>query len=575
MGFEGVAGSISETATGRPKTMNGLIAEREAPRGTTERVLLGNEAVAQGAVDSRVAAAYAYPGTPSTEVLEYLLRLPLGGIDGAGRPVTRWAANEKTAYEAALGTSMAGGRALVAMKHVGLNVAADPFINSALLDLHAGLVLVVADDPGMHSSQNEQDSRFYAEMARVPCLEPATQQEAYDMTREAFELSERFRTPVVVRLVTRLAHSRTAVRLRPPGAPAPRLRPSDPSAWTLLPANARRRWRAVLERQEAIGRHLAESEHTALTLRPGARLGVVTAGVARGYFLEALEEFTELDEKPSHLHVGVYPAPEEALRRLAASVSTILVLEDGQPFLERRLRGVLPSGVEVIGRETGAVPPDGELDPDRVRRALGLPERACAALAEPLELPARPPQLCVGCPHRDSFAVLERALQGRDDVLVAGDIGCYTLGALPPFRALDSCVCMGASIGMALGAAEAGVRPVVAVIGDSTLLHSGLPPLLDAAVADAPMTVLLVDNEAVAMTGAQDTVAPSSWLEPVVLGLGVHPDHCRVIEAHPKRVDEAAEVLAQEIDHPGLSVVIATRECIEHARLRKVGRRAG
>ena len=314
-----------------------------------------------------------------------------------------------------------------------------------------------------------------------------------------------------------------------------------------------------------------------LTLRPGADLGVVTTGLARGYLLEASNG---LEERPSHLHVGAYPVPEEALRRLAASVETILVLEEGQPLLERRLRGILPTAVEVIGRETGALPADGELTPDTVRAALGLAERPCAELAEPLVLPARPPQLCTGCPHRDSFTALEAGARhggrhrgtGRSDgPLVTGDIGCYTLGALPPFRAIDSCVCMGASIGMARGAADAGVRPVVAVIGDSTFLHSGIQPLLDAATADTDMTVLILDNGAVGMTGAQDTVAPSSRLEPIALAVGVHPDRCAVVDAHPRKVDQMTEVLKQAIEHRGLSVVIAARECIEHARQRKRG----
>jgi len=554
--------------------MSNLIAARET---STQRVLLGDEAVAQAAVDAGLSAAYGYPGTPSTEIMEHLLRRSRRATPGEG-PLARWCANEKTAYESALGAAMAGGRALVVMKHVGLNVAADPFMNSALLDLHAGLVVAVADDPGMHSSQNEQDSRAYAEMAHVPCLEPATQQEAYDMTRRAFELSERFRTPVLVRMVTRLAHSRTAVTLRPPAPERPHLLPADPTAWTLLPANARRRWRVVLDRQRAIERYLAkegaEADLSMLTLRPGADLGVVTTGLARGYLLEALNG---LEERPSHLHVGAYPAPEEALRRLAASVDTILVLEEGQPLLERRLRGILTTAVEVIGRETGALPQDGELTPDTVRAALGLAERPHAELTEPLVLPGRPPQLCTGCPHRDSFTALDRALGAVDGMeqsggpLVTGDIGCYTLGALPPFRAIDSCVCMGASIGMARGAADAGVRPVVAVIGDSTFLHSGIQPLLDAATDDTDMTVLILDNGAVGMTGAQDTVAPSSRLEPIALAVGVHPDCCVVVDAHPRKLDQMTEVLQQAIEHRGLSVVIAARECIEHARLRKRG----
>jgi len=533
---------------------------------TTERILLGDEALAQGAVDAGLAAAYGYPGTPSTEIMEYLLRLHDQG-DG---PHASWCANEKTAYEAALGAAMAGGRALVVMKHVGLNVAADPFINSALLDLHAGLVVAVADDPGMHSSQNEQDSRLYAEMARIPCLEPATQQEAYTMTRDAFELSERFRTPVLIRLVTRLAHSRTAVTTRPPVAERPRMRPVDSADWTLLPANARRRWRVVLGRQGAIQDAVA-ADHTNLTLRPGSRLGVITTGIARNYFLEVLEE---LGEKPSHLHIGAYPEPEEKLRRLAQEVETLLVLEEGRPIVEHRLHGIVPSGLEVIGRETGAVPRDGELDPDLVRAALGLPERPHLKVTgtEPLELPSRPPQLCSGCPHRDSFTALQKALDGIEGAVVTGDIGCYTLGALPPFRAIDSCVCMGASVGMAKGAADAGAHPVVAVIGDSTFFHSGIQPLLDAATANTDMTVLILDNGAVGMTGAQDTVAPASRLETLALALGVHPDHCVVIDAHPRKLDAMVEVMRREIAYHGTSVVIAVRECIEHARKRKGGK---
>ncbi|MGD2116637.1 MAG: indolepyruvate ferredoxin oxidoreductase, partial [Acidobacteriota bacterium] len=414
--------------------MSPRLAERTS---TTERILLGDEAVAQGAVDAGLTAAYGYPGTPSTEIMEHLL----GVAAGDEHLTASWCANEKTAYECALGASMAGGRALVVMKHVGLNVAADPFVNSALLDLHAGLVLAVADDPGMHSSQNEQDSRFYAAMARVPCLEPATQQEAYDMTREAFELSERFRTPVMVRLVTRLCHSRTAVTTRPPIPRRARMRPSDPSDWTLLPANARRRWRVVLERQGAIEEHLAGSPYSALTVRSesrsgarsesgsGPRLGVITAGLGRNYFLEALPG---LADKPSHLHVGAYPEPEDKLRRLAGSVDTILVLEEGRPILEQRLLGIVRPGATVIGRVSGHLPADGELTPDLVNRALGLPELPHLSLGgsggpgavaedDDLKLPARPPQLCTGCPHRDSFTALRRALEGRSDALVTGD----------------------------------------------------------------------------------------------------------------------------------------------------------
>lgn len=547
---------------------------------STEVLLLGDEAVAEGALDAGIAAAYGYPGTPATEIVE---RLQVRAADGAG-PLVAWCANEKSAYEQALGVSLAGRRSLVVMKHVGLNVAADPFVSSALLDLRGGLVLAIADDPGMASSQNEQDSRVYAELARVPCFEPADPQEAYDMTREAFELSERFATPVMVRLVTRLAHCRAPVRVRTAAPVSTVERPRSRQDWVLLPGNARRRWREVLRRQLPLEREAESSFHDLLTLQPNdSSLGVVTAGVARGDYLECLGELhAELGVRPSHLHVGLYPEPVEKLRRIAEHVDVLLVLEEGRPWLERRLRGVVPPRVEIRGRESGHLPPDGGLTSDLVRTALGLPERS-ARPSPGLSLPARPPRLCDGCPHRDSFTALEQALghseDGRRRGTVVGDIGCYTLGALPPFQILDTCVSMGASVGMAKGLAELRDggpnpvdRPVIAVIGDSTFLHSGIPALLEAAAADTDMTVLILDNSAVAMTGAQDPVAPASGLELLLLGLGVHPDHCRVVQAHPRRVDAMAQVLREEISHPGLSVVVAVRECIEHARRRKASK---
>jgi len=524
-----------------------------------EQVWLGDEAVAEGAVDAGVTAAYGYPGTPSTEILEHLLRRSRS----SGRPVASWCANEKTAYEAALGVSMAGRRALVAMKHVGLNVAADAFVNSALVDLEGGLVVVVADDPGMHSSQNEQDTRWLADFARVPCLEPADAQQAYEATREAFDLSERFRVPVVVRLVTRLAHGRQAVRPAPARPESPLALRADPSAWILLPVNARRQWRKLLEAHDAMRSWSEESPWQVLRLRPErGGLGVVTTGIARNHLLEALGgDLAGI----SHLQVGAYPVPEGLLRRLAAHADRLVVLEEGYPYVERLLRGVFPPPIEVAGKTTGAVPLAGELTPDAVRAALGIPRRE--PMAPPgFAVPARPPQLCTGCPHRDSFDAIREALAGIDTALVTSDIGCYTLGALPPYRAIQSCVCMGASVGMARGAADAGVHPAVAVIGDSTFLHSGVTALMDAVAADADMTLVILDNETVGMTGQQATVLPGSRLEPVVLGVGVDPAHCHVVEANPRKVHEIADVLRREIAHRGLSVVIAVRTCIQAAK---------
>jgi indolepyruvate ferredoxin oxidoreductase alpha subunit len=533
-----------------------------------QKVLLGDEAVALAAVHAGLTAAYSYPGTPATEIMESLQHL----ATGRERPVAEWCANEKTAYEAALGVSFAGKRALVSMKHVGLNVAADPFLNSAIVSVHGGLVVVVADDPGMHSSQNEQDSRLYADFARTLCLEPADQQEAYDMTREAFDLSERFAVPVMVRLVTRLAHSRAVVevgeaRAENPGAAVP-----DPAAWILLPSNARRQWRRLLERQPAMLAWSEASSHN--WLQPGAGhrdLGVITCGVARNYFFENRDD---LDGELPHLHIGAYPLPVQHIRALARQVAAVLVLEDGYPVLESRLAGLLPHALEVRGKLSGALPPDGELSPEIVRQALGLPLRPGVVLDGP-PLPGRPPQLCGGCPHRDAYQALNHVMHDFTTGVVTSDIGCYTLGALPPYQAIQSCVCMGASIGMARGAADAGRKPAVAVIGDSTFLHSGMPALLDAAAADADMTLLILDNEATAMTGGQAPLVPSSRLADIVRGLGVPPEHCHVLRAHPSQEAANETILRREMAHGGLSVLILVRECVETLKRKKRVARAG
>ena len=257
---------------------------------------------------------------------------------------------------------------------------------------------------------------------------------------------------------------------------------------------------------------------------------------------------------PSHLHVGAYPVPAEAVRMLAGHVRRVLVIEDGYPFVERQLRGLIPPAVEIQGRESGQLPPDGELTPDLVRHALGLASRPGVELPG-FTPPSRPPQLCQGCPHCDMFQALNRALDGYAESVVTSDIGCYTLGALPPYNAIESCVCMGASVGMAKGAADAGIRPVVAVIGDSTFLHSGFTPLMDAVAANTDMTLLILDNEVVAMTGGQPTLLPSSRIEPLLRGLGVDADHLHVVQAHPRQVDVIADLLRREIEHRGLSVV--------------------
>jgi indolepyruvate ferredoxin oxidoreductase alpha subunit len=528
----------------------------------SEMVLLGDEAVALAAIHAGLTAAYAYPGTPSTEILEYLVRYR----KQHGAPHAAWCANEKTAYEEALGVSFAGRRAMTSMKHVGLNVAADPFMNSAIVSINGGLVVVVADDPGMHSSQNEQDTRYYADFARIICLEPANQQEAYDMTRDAFDLSERFAIPVLVRLVTRLAHSRAVVRVRDARPQNAVQKAPVPASWILLPSNARRQWRSLLERQPQFLEWSEDGAYNHMRLNPDRRdLGVITTGIARNYYLENLDE---LGYQPPHLHIGAYPVPVEMVRRLLGHVARVLLLEEGYPFVERMLRGIVPPDVEILGKESGHLPPDGELTPDIVRRAFGLRERRGQEIAG-LSLPNRPPQLCAGCPHADSFDAIKQAVASFAAPVITSDIGCYTLGALPPYNAVESCVCMGASVGMAKGAAEAGLKPAIALIGDSTFLHSGVTPLMDAVAADTDMTLIILDNETTGMTGGQPTILPRTRIEPLVRGLGVDPAHCHVITAHHKDTETNREIIRREVEHPGLSVIIAVRECIETIKVKK------
>jgi indolepyruvate ferredoxin oxidoreductase alpha subunit len=526
------------------------------------QVLLGDEAVALGAVHAGLSAGYSYPGTPASEIMEFLVRL----ADKEGGFKASWSVNEKVAFEEALGASFAGKRALVSFKHVGLNVAADPFMNSAMTGANGGLVVVSADDPGMHSSQNEQDSRFYARFAQILCFEPADHQECYDMTREAFDISENLGLPVLVRLVTRLSHSRSSVETREPRAQNA-LRKGDWKDWTLLPVNARRRFGFLLDRQAEMVRLSEASATNALTLNPDdSARGVIAAGIAANYFHEAASSG---GISPSFLKISVYPLPETLVRKLVDHVETVLVLEDGYPLIERDIRGMFGvPGKRVIGRTTGAVPASGELSPDLVRKALGL--APLAAQAPPaIPLAGRPPQLCVGCPHADTLKALNKAREGYPGSSVFSDIGCYTLGALPPYNAVQSCVCMGASVGMARGASDVGIRPSVAVIGDSTFAHSGITPLLGAAASDADMTVIILDNGTVAMTGGQPSFGSGERLLGIIAGVGVPKEHIRIIEPLPKNHEKNVAVIREELEHHGLSVIVAVRECIQVSRKKR------
>jgi indolepyruvate ferredoxin oxidoreductase alpha subunit len=524
----------------------------------SKEILLGDEAVGLGAVHAGLSGAYSYPGTPASEIMEYLLR-----INRDGRFRAAWSVNEKTAFEEALGCSYAGKRAFVSFKHVGLNVAADPFMSGALTGANGGFIVCSADDPSMHSSQNEQDSRFYAQFALIPCFEPADHQEAYDMTREAYDLSEKVGLPVMIRMTTRLSHSRAGVETRPARAQNEN-KPGDRACWTLLPGNARVRFKRILELQPELARYAAASPFTRLELNPSdRRLGVIASGIGYNYVMENLDGAAV---RPSILKISVYPLPEDLIRRLADHCDTILVAEEGHPLIERQVRGLFGiPGKTVIGRLSGHLPAQGELSPESVRSALGLApleRRSCGEAP----LAGRPPQLCVGCPHADTYKALKKALEDQPGAVVFSDIGCYTLGYFPPHGAIDSCVCMGASVGMAHGAAEAGIHPAIGVIGDSTFGHSGITALLSAASADANMVLIILDNGTVAMTGTQPSFSTGARLLDVVRGVGVPAERIRVITPLPKFHEENVKILRQEIAHPGLSVVVAVRECLEEAK---------
>ncbi|NOZ95942.1 MAG: indolepyruvate ferredoxin oxidoreductase [Acidobacteria bacterium] len=517
-------------------------------------VLLGDEAVGLGAVHAGLTGIFGYPGTPSTEIFEFVERIARkrGDIEA------HWSTNEKVAYEEALGVSWAGRRALVTMKHVGLNVAADAFMNSAVTGANGGLVLAVADDPGMHSSQNEQDSRYFAKFALIPCFEPRDQQACYDMTRDAYDLSEELGIPVMVRLVTRIAHSRSAVETVSEPRPQNPLEPAkDIRRWTLLPSNARVQYRILVEKQPELLRRAEESPYNVLELR--GKRGIIACGITLNYALENLPR----DHDWSILAIGQYPVPPEKLRRLVEHVDEVLVLEDGYPFVEEMLRGLFGLGMATVrGRLTGELPRTGELNPDLVRAGMGLPEVATAAQMDTTAA-SRPPTLCPGCPHTDTYKALNEALEIFTDPQVFSDIGCYTLGALPPLQAIHSCVDMGASISMAAGAAIAGYRPAVAVIGDSTFAHSGMTGLLSAIEQEANVNIVIVDNETVAMTGTQPSAATMETLDRIVLGLGIDPEHFRVITPVPKNHADNVRVFREELEHEGPSVIVARRACIE------------
>jgi len=526
-------------------------------------LVLGDEAFARGALDGGLSGAFGYPGTPSTEIIEYIQQ----DKEAVDRGVKQdWSANEKTAFESALGMSYTGKRTIVTMKHVGLNVAADPFMNSAVTGVHGGVLVAVADDPSMHSSQNEQDSRFYGNFAMIPILEPSNQQEAYDMARTGFELSEKFHLPVMVRLTTRLAHSRSPVTRKKILKENSLSMPEDPNQFMLLPAFARKKYRKLLEQQDALVQASEESPFNHFTDGPDYSLGIIACGLVYNYLMENYPD----DKCPYPVaKIGQYPLPEKMLHKLRSRCKTLLILEEGMPVVEEMIRGVFGAeGLTVKGRLDGTLPRDGELNPGLVRKALGLPIRE--GLPVPDIVAPRPPALCTGCPHQDSFKALNKALEPYGPGHVFSDIGCYTLGFLPPFNAINTCVDMGASFTMSVGAAEGGLFPSVAVIGDSTFGHSGLTGLADATFRKSNVVLIILDNDTTAMTGMQDSVI-SGKIEKVCEAMGVEKEHIRELMALPRELERNVEVLKEEIEYKGVSVVIFRRPCIHLAGKKRTG----
>jgi len=515
------------------------------------KMLSGNEAVARGAWEAGVGVASAYPGTPSTEILENYALFP--------NVYAEWAPNEKVALDVAIGAAYAGKRGLAVMKHVGLNVAADSFMYASMTGLEAGLVIVSADDPAMHSSQNEQDNRTYAKFGRVPCLEPSDSQEARDMVIAAFGLSERFDTPVLLRLTTRICHSMSAVDLgeRVDSDAETKPFPRNPSKYVMVPGNAVRRHPVIEQRIKDVAETAETFPYN--RIEPGDRsLGIITAGVSYQYAREVFPN-------ASVLKLGMsWPLPEKMVREFAASVDKLIVIEELDPFIEEAVRLM---GIPVEGKSI--FPILGEFDPRVVResavKAGILPESLHIALpkVEVGALPGRPPVLCPGCPHRPTFYILNKL-----KVPVNGDIGCYTLGLIPPLSAIHTCGCMGAGIGVAHGAAQAGSpERHVAVIGDSTFFHSGIPPLINAVYNQSPIVTVILDNRITGMTGHQqnpgtgrtllEKEAPIIELEPLVKACGVK--HVKTLPG--LEVDAIEKTLKEYITLDAPSVLIVQEPC--------------
>lgn len=522
-------------------------------------MVLGDEAVSHAAIDAGAKGIFGYPGTPSTEVFERAEALVHSLNDGR---IAQWAANEKVAYEMALGASYAGHRSIVTMKHVGLNVAMDAFVNSAMTGVNGGLVVLIADDPGMHSSQNEQDSRCLADFAMIPCLEPSTVQEVYDYTRKAFDMSEELKLPVVLRLVTRLAHSRGVIEKGDTLAPISLgLPPKEDRGWILMPAIARQQYKKLRAREDDIIAHVHKMNSSQIQ---NNRKGVILAGLGRAYYQQFCNEKPEF-ESWTKMEICAYPFDMEVLKTFIDECDQIYVFEENYPFIED-IAKLYAKNTDIHGRRDNTLPIDGELTPLSIRSALGIEIPASKAPAS-MELPARPPKLCDGCGHIDAFQSVQQALKniGVTDPRIFGDIGCYTLGALPPYNSINACVDMGASLGMALGASLVNMEPVVGVIGDSTFFHSGLTSLVSLPELKGNITFVVMDNSITAMTGQQKSISIEN-IENIAKAMGIPEENIHTLKPLPKKFDDNTKYMEDVFNHNGPDIVVFRRECIQAMR---------
>ena len=511
-----------------------------------KKLLIGNAAVAQGAWEAGVHLVSSYPGTPSTEITESMVQYPEVYVE--------WAPNEKVAAEVAIGASIAGGRAMTCCKHVGLNVMADPVFTASYTGVNGGLVIAVADDPGMHSSQNEQDSRHYAKAAKLTMLEPSDSAECKEFTKQAFEISEQFDTPVLLRLSTRVSHSQSLVEVEARQDVALKPYEKNIAKNVMMPANAIRRHVTVEERQQKLV-EFAETSPLNTVEDNGSNIGIITAGISYMYAKEAL------GNRVNYLKLGmVYPLPQQKIKDFVKGLDKVYVVEELDPFIEEHCKVM---GIDVIGKEVFTLL--GEYTPDMIKKAV-FTEDAAAFTAVEEAIPVRPPVMCAGCPHRGTFYVLKKL-----GLTVSGDIGCYTLGAVAPLQSVDTTICMGASVSAALGMAKVRGqefnKKLVSVIGDSTFIHSGITGLIDIVYNKGANTVIILDNSITGMTGHQDNPTTGKTirgeatkqvdLEKLCYAIGVE----HVVIADPFDVKNFEKVVKEEVEREEPSVIIAQRPC--------------